>query len=215
MEKTVIYTSLFAALFLAACQSNTNQGTSGNTSSSSEQRSSQVSESSTNASTSSSSQTKNSSEVMGQSAIKVSAARAIELFKDKYPDTAITSLELDSDWGSYFYKIEGVDDQKEYEARIDAQNEKMETENPETLDREDQNGQKKKEDGLAVDKLITIEEAAKIAVDKVGSGTATDWDLDKDLGTTYWEVKVKNGNQSTSVKINSETGEVLSTEQDD
>ncbi len=63
--------------------------------------------------------------------------------------------------------------------------------------------------------MITIEEAAKIAVDKVGSGTATDWDLDKDLGTTYWEVKVKNGNQSTSVKINSETGEVLSTEQDD
>lgn len=65
---------------------------------------------------------------------------------------------------------------------------------------------KEKEDGLAVDKLITIEEAAKIAVDKVGSGTATDWDLDKDLGTTYWEVKVKNGNQSTSVKINSQTG---------
>lgn len=29
MKKTVIYTSLFAALFLAACQSNTNQGTSG------------------------------------------------------------------------------------------------------------------------------------------------------------------------------------------
>ncbi len=111
-------------MFLAACQSNTNQGTSGNTSSSSEQRSSQVSDSSTKASTSSSSQTKSSSEASTQSDIKVSAARAIELFQDKYPDTAITSLELDSDWGSYFYKIEGVDDQKEYEARIDAQNEK-------------------------------------------------------------------------------------------
>ncbi len=99
-------------MFLAACQSNTNQGTSGNTSSSSEQRSSQVSDSSTKASTSSSSQTKSSSEASTQSDIKVSAARAIELFQDKYPDTAITSLELDSDWGSYFYKIEGVDDQK-------------------------------------------------------------------------------------------------------
>lgn len=44
--------------------------------------------------------------------------------------------------------------------------------------------------------MITIEEAAKIAVDKVGSGTATDWDLDKDLGTTYWEVKVK-----TAIKV--------------
>ncbi|MGC3164796.1 lysis protein, partial [Enterococcus faecium] len=33
--------------------------------------------------------------------------------------------------------------------------------------------------------------------------------------TTYWEVKVKDGNQCTSVKINSQTGEVLSTEQDD
>lgn len=36
----------------------------------------------------------------------------------------------------------------------------METENPETLDRDEQNGQRK-EDGLDVDKLITIEEAAK------------------------------------------------------
>ena len=75
----------------------------------------------------------------------MSAARAIELFQDKYPgNTAITSLELDSDWGSYFYKIEGVDDQKRIRSKIDAQNEKMETENPGTLDRDEQNGQKKK-----------------------------------------------------------------------
>lgn len=33
--------------------------------------------------------------------------------------------------------------------------------------------------------------------------------------TSYWEVKVKNGNKSTQVKLNSQTGEVLATENDD
>lgn len=64
-------------------------------------------------------------------------------------------------------------------------------------------------------KLLSIEEAAKIAEKQAGGGTATDWDLSKELGTTYWEVKVKNGNKSTQVKLNSQTGEVLATENDD
>lgn len=112
-------------------------------------------------------------------------------------------------------KLKRVDDQNEYSVKINAMDEKLEAENPEQLDRDEQNGQKKSEDGLDVSNLISIEEAGKIAVEKVGAGTATDWDLDKELGTTYWDVKVKNGNQTTNVKINSQTGEVLSSEIDD
>ncbi|WP_165005936.1 MULTISPECIES: PepSY domain-containing protein [unclassified Enterococcus] len=216
MKKTVIYSSLFAALFLAACQSNQTQNEEAPAPSSSQTSASESQSSSAQSASSSNDQSQNSSSTSATSSdIKVSAERAIQLFKEKYSDTAITSLELDSDWGSYYYKVEGVDNQNEYKAKIDANNEKMETEAPETLDQDEQNGQKKKEDGLDTDKLISIEEAGKIAVDKVGNGTATDWDLDKDLGTTYWEVKVKNGNQATKVKINSQSGEVLSTEQDD
>lgn len=216
MKSKVIFTGLFSLLLLAGCQPNQTTTPSSTTNQSSETTvtsTNKTEESSTTAgsaaySDSSSSQTANPD-------IQVSADRAIELFQNKYPDAAITSLELDSDWGSYFYKIEGVDDQNEYSVKINAMDEKLEAENPEQLDRDEQNGQKKSEDGLDVSNLISIEEAGKIAVEKVGAGTATDWDLDKELGTTYWDVKVKNGNQTTNVKINSQTGEVLSSEIDD
>lgn len=213
MKSKVIFTGLFSLLLLAGCQPN--QTT---TPSSTTNQSSETTVTSTNKSEDSSTfagSTDSSSSQTATPDIQVSADRAIELFLNKYPDLTITSLELDSDWGSYFYKIEGVDDQNEYSVKINAMDEKLEAENPEQLDRDEQNGQKKSEDGLDVSNLISIEEAGKIAVEKVGAGTATDWDLDKELGTTYWDVKVKNGNQTTNVKINSQTGEVLSSEIDD
>lgn len=213
MKSKVIFTGLFSLLLLAGCQPNQTTTPSSTTSQSSETtvtstNKSEDSSTSAGSTDSSSSQTANPD-------IQVSVDRAIELFQNKYPDAAITSLELDSDWGSYFYKLEGVDDQNEYSVKINAMDEKLEAENPEQLDRDEQNGQKKSEDGLDVSNLISIEEAGKIAVEKVGAGTATNWDLDKELGTTYWDVKVKNGNQTTNVKINSQTGEVLSSEIDD
>lgn len=213
MKSKVIFTGLFSLLLLAGCQPN--QTT---TPSSTTNQSSETTVTSTNKSEDSSTSAGSTDSSSSQTAtpdIQVSADRAIELFLSKYPDATITSLELDSDWGSYFYKIEGVDDQNEYSVKINAMDEKLEAENPEQLDRDEQNGQKKSEDGLDVSNLISIEEAGKIAVEKVGAGTATDWDLDKELGTTYWDVKVKNGNQTTNVKINSQTGEVLSSEIDD
>lgn len=110
---------------------------------------------------------------------------------------------------------EGKIDVNEYEMKINAANEEIQKQNPERLDQDEQNGQKKQEDALDTSKLLSIEEAAKIAEKQAGGGTATDWDLSKELGTTYWEVKVKNGNKSTQVKLNSQTGEVLATENDD
>ncbi|MDU7055760.1 MAG: PepSY domain-containing protein [Enterococcus hirae] len=210
MKTNVIFCGLFSLLLLAGCKSNqaTPESTPApaTTSTSTGQQ--------TTSSTEASNQTMNSG-TNATKEIKVSAQKAIELFQKEYPNAAITSLELDSSWGSFFYKIDGVDDQNEYEMKINAANEEIQKQNPERLDQDEQNGQKKQEDALDTSKLLSIEEAAKIAEKQAGGGTATDWDLSKELGTTYWEVKVKNGNKSTQVKLNSQTGEVLATENDD
>lgn len=211
MKNSVIYCGLFSLLLLAGCQSN--QTTPASTPSQTTTTSSSVVQQSTT--NSSDDQATNNSASNVSSDIKVSAQKAIELFQGKYPDAAITNLDLDSSWGSYFYKIEGVDDQNEYEVKINASNEEMQTQNPERLDNDEQNGAKKNEDGLDTSNLLSIEKAAELAVKQVGGGTATDWELSKDLGTTYWEVKVKNGNQTTQVKMNSQTGDILATENDD
>ena len=72
----------------------------------------------------------------------------------------------------------------------------------------------KEADQLDLTNLLSLEEISDSAVKEAGGGQATDWDLDKEMNVTYWEVKVEDGNK-TNVKINAQTGEILETEQDD
>ena len=46
------------------------------------------------------------------SAVAVSLEKVTTAFEKKYPEAKITSLQLDTDFGRYFYEIEGVDQQK-------------------------------------------------------------------------------------------------------
>lgn len=44
--------------------------------------------------------------------------------------------------------------------------------------------------------LLSLEEISDSAVKEAGGGQATDWDLDKEMNVTYWEVKVEDGNKN-------------------
>lgn len=170
--------------------------------------------SSTSQTTSQSSQSQASSERSNQS-FKVSADEAIKAYQEAYPDSDITSLELESSLGKYVYKIEGVDDEKEYEMTVNADTKDVSKEREETLDADDKGGAKRKEDKLELDKLLSVEKVSDLAVEHVGKGEATEWSLDKELGTTYWEVKVKDGQKETDVKVDAQSGKILESETDD
>lgn len=185
---------------LAGCNSNSDD-------------SSQSSLSSTTQTTSQTTKSKTSSEA--NPTFKVSVDDAIKAYQEAYPDSDITSLDLETSFGKYLYKVEGVDDNKEYEVQIDAETKEMSKEREENLDSEDQNGAKRKEDKLDLTDLLGVEKVSDIAVKHVGKGQATEWSLDKDLGITYWEVKVVDGQQETDVKINGKTGDILDAETDD
>lgn len=226
MKKIIFYSSMLVMLgVVAGCQNNQQNEGSGNNSGSA---TSQTSEKQISAQSSSQSETQNqnsTSETTSSNAsnasnalpdgISVSAGEAIDTFKQAHPDTEITKLELDKKLNGYFYQIEGVDDQKEYEATINAKTGEMQKTGSETLDNDEQNGVKKNEDGIDTSGLISIERAGEIAVQEAGFGNAEEWDLDRDLGIIYWEVKVREGQREFQVKINAETGKVLSSEQDD
>ncbi len=147
--------------------------------------------------------------------ISVSATDAIEIFQKEYPDTDITALDLDSSLGKFFYEIEGINDTTEYSVKIDAKSKKILNKEKEQLDSDDRGTENRKQEKLDTDGIISFQKAGKIAKKEVGKGKATDWKLDKELDTTYWEVKVKNKKNSTEVKLDAKTGEVLSTELDD
>lgn len=149
------------------------------------------------------------------SQIKVTVDEAIKAYEAAYPNTAVTSLDLDPSFGIYYYEIKGVDDSKEYEVKIHAETGELTKDREETLDQDEQNGVEKKNEALDLTKLKTLDEASKIAQDTVGEGTAIEWSLERDLSITYWEVKVQAGKKEVSVKINAQTGDVLEQELDD
>lgn len=136
---------------------------------------------------------------------------AILIFEETYPDVSIISLELEtSSITGQYYDIEGVDDTTEYELRIDSKTKEILKDQSELLDKDEQNGVKRKEDALDLVNLISIDEASKIAEEAVGFGVAKEWKLDRDLGTTYWEVKVEDkSGRDAEVKIEAQTGKVL------
>ena len=145
------------------------------------------------------------------SAVAVSLEKVTTAFEKKYPEAKITSLQLDTDFGRYFYEIEGVDQQKEYQVEVNAETGEFTKEKVETLDADEQNGVKMQD----LTNIISREQATTLAEKEAKVGQATDWKLEKELGITYWEVKVKEGQQKIEVKIDAHSGKILTTERDD
>ncbi|MBS5820698.1 MAG: PepSY domain-containing protein [Enterococcus gilvus] len=155
------------------------------------------------------------SEGSGDPNVKVSVEEAIGAYQEAYPDSDITSIELDTSFGKYLYKIEGVGDKKEYELHVDAETKKVSKEHEETLDRDEQEGVKRNEDKIDATNLLSIKKVSEIAAYHVGKGKASEWTLEQELGTTYWEVKVVDGQTETEVKVDAHSGKILETESGD
>lgn len=199
---------LFAVLFLTGCSQSDQAGS--DSAASTQASSSSVSQSSvsTNTTQSSVSQTTDGKEV------SFSVEDAIATFQKNLPDVDITEIEFDQKLGKEVFEITGVDDNKEYEWVIDANNQEILEKESEALDAEEKEGQKRQEK-LNLKELISLSEASDIAVKEIGSGTAVDWQLDQELGQTYWEVKVKDGNRKIEVKLDAQSGEILEKKLDD
>ena len=207
--KKILYGSMTGlALFLVAgCTSKTPTAVS----SSNEQKETVIS----TTETSSSVQQEATTTSEKTSAVAVSLEKVTTAFEKKYPEAKITSLQLDTDFGRYFYEIEGVDQQKEYQVEVNAETGEFTKEKVETLDADEQNGVKMQEEALDLTNIISREQATTLAEKEAKVGQATDWKLEKELGITYWEVKVKEGQQKIEVKIDAHSGKILTTERDD
>lgn len=145
---------------------------------------------------------------------KLTVEQALAAFAKEYPDAAVTSLSLDTSFGNYYYEVEGVDDEKEYQISMDATSGSVKKEKEESLDQEERNGVKKQEDALTINDLLPLEKVSELAEKAAEKGKSEDWTLDKEAGVTYWEVKVVDGTTEKEVKIQASTGEVLSVEVD-
>ncbi|MFC0233851.1 PepSY domain-containing protein [Vagococcus entomophilus] len=152
---------------------------------------------------------------ISQETTRLTLAHAVQIYESNYPNTSVTSIELDSSFGIYYYEIKGVDDQKEYELKIHAKTGDIKKKRVENLENDEKNGVERKEKGMVTTNLLSLEEITSRAQEAAGDGTAVEWNLEKELDTVYWEVKVKSGKSETDVTLNAETGTVLEVEKED
>lgn len=150
----------------------------------------------------------------GLNLVSVNLDTAIKKFLKKFPETSITSIELEQAFDDYFYEIQGVDDHSEYSLKINATSGEIGQLETDTLDFEERNGRAQANDTLEVNQLISIEEVSNIA-EQAGGGVATKWSLEKELSTTYWEVVVRTSSGLVDVKIDSKNGNILELDKED
>lgn len=177
----------------------------------------------TNTSQSSSTTSQSSSQItssqtssdQGISSINMTIDEAQKIFEKEYPNSSITAIDVDSSFGTYYFNIEGVDDNKEYELKINTSNSDVSKEREESLDPDEQNGVKRKNEAIDFSTLKPLKEIIEIAEPLFEGSIATDADLEKEVGVTYWEIKLKNESQEMEVKIDATDGKILEKSMDD
>ncbi|MGO0154382.1 PepSY domain-containing protein [Leuconostoc mesenteroides] len=145
----------------------------------------------------------------------LSLAKIRSIFYKRYPNTSITSIELEKNLSSKHYDITGVDDNTAYTLKIHADTGKVIAHNTEQLDADEKNGTTKNNDAIAFDNIISLESAVNKAKDVAGGGSLNEWSLEKDDGRTYWEVTLKDENSDVTVKLDASNGQVIEKDEDD
>jgi len=153
-------------------------------------------------------------EIIVSGEIELSLQSAIDKYYEIYPNTTIAEITLEKSRGAYHYNIEGVDDNTEFEIRINAMTGEAQKMPENQLDRDERNGAKKANEALNLDGIKTISEISEIAIIRVGSGSAVEWSLDREHGVTYWTVDINANGAKHEVEINAQTNEILSVERD-
>lgn len=144
----------------------------------------------------------------------ISLSEAINSYQKQYPNTDITGIDINNKFGTYYYEITGVDNNTEYEVDVNVTTGEFRLDREEALDHDEKNGVERKQEKLDLDNLLSLSEINSIAL-KEADGIITEWSLEKELSTTYWEISIRNEHQEISVLIDAQSGNVLETEVDD
>ncbi|MDO5707439.1 MAG: PepSY domain-containing protein [Andreesenia angusta] len=137
--------------------------------------------------------------------VKLSAQDAYEKYSEKYSDTALEKIALDTDYGRYVYKIKGIGENTKTEVKIDAENGDFVKEEVEDRDSSDNVATFNLSDITSLDSLIDI------ALSDAGSDYFLDeWELSIDDNTLILEITVQNNNgEDIEYEIDAMTGAII------
>ena len=178
---------------------------------------------SSDSSASSTAATANSSEANKPNAttydqVTKTAEEFIKFYRDAHPKQDLTNVELKFDDDLRFYVVEydAVDDDNEYELKINAATNAEVAKSEQSLVKAKQGGVERREEGLNLEKMKDfkdIKAAAEAAVDLKGFNF-DHWELDREGAATVWTLTYKNGKTEVEVKVDAQSGQVVGIDDD-
>ena len=135
----------------------------------------------------------------------ISLDDAVAKFKETFTEEGIeiSSVELDEEDGKYAYDIQGFKENKEFEAKFDAESGEVLAQEEENDDDNDDS-----DDDVAIDfkKIISPKEAMEKALEN-NKGYVKSYEIDhNDDGKLVYEIDVEDGDD---VELDAETGDII------
>ena len=146
------------------------------------------------------------------------AEEFIKFYRDAHPKQDLTNVELKFDDDLRFYVVEydAVDDNNEYELKINAATNAEVAKAEQSWVKAKQGGVERREEGLNLEKMKEfkdIKAAAEAGAD-VKDLKLDHWDLDRDGEATVWTLTYKNGDVDVEVKVDAQSGQVVAVDDD-
>lgn len=143
--------------------------------------------------------------MVGKEDTRLTPMEAFDKYMEKYPDTKVEEISLDRNFGSYVYKVEGYDGEKEYKLKISAADGSIVEEKIEKDNDYKNNGE------ITKTHIQKIESLVSQALEDAGKGAKLDeWSLDINNGTVILEVEIDlKGSGDIEYKYNVESGELI------
>lgn len=109
---------------------------------------------------------------------------AFDIYQDKYPNATITQIQLDKDMGSYVYKVDGFEGNKEFELKIDPMDG--------TILKEDTDRESDMDDlAITREQVLKVMALVEQAFADAGEGVQVkEWTLDMDDGIAKLDVEL-------------------------
>lgn len=137
--------------------------------------------------------------------IKLTPEDAFDKFMEAHPDSKVTEIDLDKNLTNYQYKVEGYDNDNNYEVKINPVNGDIISDDKELIDLDDDDkGEITKDDvgkiKIFVDKAMT--EAGY-------SSSVNEWSLDIDDGKKIFDIEIKKDNNDVEYTYDLESEELI------
>ena len=143
--------------------------------------------------------------MVGKEDARLTPMEAFDKYMEKYPDTKVEEISLDTNFGSYVYKVEGYDEEKEYKLKISA------TDGSIVEEKIENNNDYKNDGEITKVHIEKIENLVSQALEDGEKGAKLDqWSLEIDNGTAILAVEIDlNGSDDIEYKYNVETGKLI------